>query len=561
MKLYKEVLKKYKNMIIIYIVIGIIINFLNIYEISLFEKIIDSFANDTLTIFLILFYGFIMLINLIIGYIENYPERKLLNGLPLSFKLQALKKMKTIEYLEYQKLGTGVISERVNEGSVSAANSLMNFWFKLFRYLIPTALFSLIYIAKIDLKLLLFVLIGYLVVMIITKVLLKKLYSIKEKVLVSSELLNKHLIRGFMELVIFRTNKKYDSEIKITEKGINNIVDGKTKIKLIHEIFFTAFGILVAFLKIGILLYAFYNKNLTVGEIVAIITLLGKAYEPIAIFNVEFIDYRLNKVALNRYLKLLDLKDCSNIDNGLNIDVNGNIEFKNVYFNYSNKKVLNDISFNIEKNTSVAFVGETGSGKSTIIKLISGLIKPKKGQILIDNNELDKINLDSYYDYLSYISQDSIIFDGTLKENIVFDKRVNDEEIERVLKLVCLDKFYEKLPDKLNTELGEKGVLLSGGERQRIALSRLFFDNSKIVILDEATSAMDNITEKEVMKNLKKNLKNKTFIIIAHRLDTIKEVDNIFVVLDGKIIDKGTYNDLKQNNNYFKKLTLKDKNV
>ena len=96
MKLYKEVLKKYKNMIIIYIVIGIIINFLNIYEISLFEKIIDSFANDTLTIFLILFYGFIMLINLIIGYIENYPERKLLNGLPLSFKLQALKKMKTI---------------------------------------------------------------------------------------------------------------------------------------------------------------------------------------------------------------------------------------------------------------------------------------------------------------------------------------------------------------------------------------------------------------------------------------------------------------------------------
>lgn len=561
MKLYKEVLKKYKDMIIIYIVIGIIINFLNVFEINLLEKIIDSFTNNTLTIFLILFYGFIMLINLIIGYIENYPERQLLNGLPLSFKLQALKKMKTIEYSEYQKLGTGIISERVSEGSTAAANSLMNFWFKLFRYLIPTALFSLIYIAKIDLRLLVFVLIGYVVVMIITKILLKKLYSIKEKVLVSSELLNKHLIRGFMELVIFRTNKKYDSEIKITEKGINNIVDGKTKIKLIHEIFFTAFGILVAFLKIGILLYAFYNKNLTVGEIVAIITLLGKAYEPIAIFNVEFIDYRLNKVALNRYLKLLDLKDCSNIDNGLNIKVNGNIEFKNVFFNYPNKKVLDDISFNIEKNTSVAFVGETGSGKSTIIKLLSGLIKPKKGQILIDNQELDKINLDSYYDYLSYISQDSIIFDGTLKENIVFDKRVNDEEIEKVLKLVCLDKFYEKLPDKLDTELGEKGILLSGGERQRIALARIFFDNSKIVILDEATSAMDNITEKEVMKNLKKYLKDKTFIIIAHRLDTIKDANNIFVVLDGKIIDKGTYNDLKQNNKYFKELTLKDKNI
>ena len=466
--------------------------------------------------------------------------------------------MKTIEYSEYQKLGTGIISQRVQEGSIAAADSLMNYHFKLIRYLIPTALFSLIYIASINIKLLFIVLIGYIFVMIITKILLKKLYSIKEKVLVSSEILNKHLIRCFMELVVFRTNKKYDSEIKITDKGIKNIVDGKTKIKLIHEIFITAFGMIVAILKIVMLVYVFYSNNLTLGEIVAIITLLSKAYEPIAIFNVEYIDYKLNKQAINRYIKLLDLKDTTNIDNGLKIKDIKKIEIKDVYFSYPNKQVLNNINLTIKENESVAFVGETGSGKSTIIKLITGLIKPKEGQVLIDNEDLKNIDLNSYYDSLTYISQDSIIFDGTLKENIVFNKKVSDEQIEKVLELVCLKEFYDKLPDGLDTELGEKGILVSGGERQRIALARIFFDDSKFVILDEATSAMDNITEKQVMKNLNQ-LEAKTFIVVAHRLNTIKNIDKIFIVLNGKIQDYGTYNELEEKNDYFKQLTLKEK--
>ncbi len=557
MKLYKEVIKKYKKMIFFYVIIGIIINFLNVYEVNLFQRILDSFVIEKVSLSLIVIYGIVILFNQIIGYVENYPEQQLNNGLPLSFKLQALKKMKTIEYLEYQKIGTGILYERVEEGSNAASYNLINFYFKLIRYLIPTTLFSLIYIAKINIKLLLIILLGYLLVMIITKILLKKLYSIKEKVLVNSEILNKHLIRGFMELVVFRTNKKYDSEIKITDNGIKNIVDGKTKIKLVHEIFFTAFGMIVAILKITMLIYAFYNKNLTIGEIVAVITLLGKAYEPIAIFNVEYISYKLNKQSVKRYVKLLELKDTANIGTGIKINNIGNIKFENVYFNYPNKQVLNDITFSIKKHENIAFVGETGSGKSTIIKLIAGLIKPKQGKILIDNEDLENIDLNSYYDSLTYIGQDSIIFDGTLKENIVFDKKVSDEEIEKVLELVCLKDFYEKLPDKLETELGEKGILVSGGERQRIALARIFFDNSKIIILDEATSAMDNITEKHVMKNLY-NL-DKTFIIVAHRLNAIKNIDNIFVVLDGTIIDNGAYNELEKRNEYFKELTLKEK--
>ena len=212
------------------------------------------------------------------------------------------------------------------------------------------------------------------------------------------------------------------------------------------------------------------------------------------------------------------------------------------------------MSFKINKNSSVALVGESGSGKSTIIKLILGLIKYNKGNILIDNNELSKLNLNTFYDNITYVSQEAPIFDGTLRENLIFDKKINDDEIIKILNLVYLNKFYEKLENGLDTELGEKGVRMSGGERQRVALARLFFDDSKIIILDEATSAMDNITEKHVMENIVKQLDNKTLIIIAHRLETIKDVDKIYVLFDGVIQEQGKYDELKSKNGYFTKL-------
>ena len=183
-----------------------------------------------------------------------------------------------------------------------------------------------------------------------------------------------------------------------------------------------------------------------------------------------------------------------------------------------------------------------------------GLIKYKSGKILIDEEELSNLNLNSLYDNITYVSQEAPIFDGTLRENLIFDKRINDEQILKVLKLVCLDRFYERLENGLDTELGEKGIRLSGGERQRVALARLFFDDSKIIILDEATSAMDNITEKMIMKNIIGQLKNKTLIIIAHRLETIKDVDTIYVLSNGTIKEHGKYEKLLTKNGFFAEL-------
>ena len=555
MKLFKEVIKNNLKMIVFYVMIGVVINFLDLYLVTYYQKILDAFQFGTLTILPLVIYGVLLIVSTILGYVENYPEQQVKNKLYLDFKLQSLKKMNTIDYLSYQKIGTGRLTQKVEDGAEASRDVMVDFWLKIMRWLLPTALFSLIFIYQVKKEFVLFIIAGYVVVIIVSNVILKKLYSLKEKILFNQEFLNKHLVRGFMELVVFRTNKKFDTEIQVSKDGIKNIVDGKTKIKLVHELFFSLFALIVNVLQVLVLAYAVLKSNLSVGAIVTVIALLGKAYEPIAIFNVEYVDYKLNKVTVKKYLELLDLKDDENLTSGNVIkNVNGKLEFKDVTFGYSDKKIVDGLSFGIESGRSVAFVGESGSGKSTIIKLIIGLLKNQEGKILVDGKDLSKINLNSFYDHVSYVSQEVPVFDGTLRENLVFDKKVTDEEIVKVLNLVCLDKFYERLENGLDTELGEKGIRMSGGERQRLALARLFFDDAKIIILDEATSAMDNVTEKEVMKNVLDYLTNKTILIIAHRLETIKDVDEIFVLEDGVIVETGTYKSLIKKDGYFKKL-------
>ena len=555
MKLFKEVIKNNWKMIVFYVLIGIVINFLDLYAVTYYQKILDAFQFGELTLLPLVIYGLLLVISTILGYVENYPEQQTINGLYLDFKLQALRKMKTIDYLEYQKFGTGRLIQKIEDGAIASRDVMIDFWLKILRWLLPTILFSLVFIFNVKKELVLFVLVGYVIVILVSNVILKKLYVLKEKILFNQEFLNKHLVRSLMELVVFRTNKKYDTEIKITKEGIKNIVDGKTKIKLVHEIFFSLFALIVNVLKVIILAYAVMEGDLTVGAVVTIISLLGKAYEPIAIFNVEYVDYKLNKITVNKYLEFLNVKDDDALENGELIKkLNGRIELKNISFGYDDNQVINDLSLAIDPGTSIALVGESGSGKSTIIKLLMGLIKPDDGKVLVDGIDLGKVSLNSYYDHVSYVSQEVPIFDGTLRENLVFDKNVSDEEIIEVLKLVSLEQFYLKLQNGLDTELGEKGIKLSGGEKQRVALARLFFEDTKIIILDEATSALDNITEKKVMNSIFEKLSNRTVIMIAHRLESIKDVDEVLVLKDGEIVERGLYDELLQRDGYFTKL-------
>lgn len=546
MKAIIGVLKQKKVLLLYYILFGIVINSLNLVSISYFQEIIDTYPKGLLGWRNIVIYSILLIVPTILAYLDNYPHQQLFEGLYLDFKLLSIDKISRIDYSNYQKYGVGQLIQKIEEGALALRNSITTFWLTIIRELVPNVILSLLLIYNLEKRLLFYILIGYVFVALTTTFLLKKLYSIKENILIDQELFNKKLVRGLMEMVLFRLNNRYKSESRILSRNASSITNARTKLTMVHELFFTIFGLIINLLKIVVLVYAIFEAKLSVGSIVAIVTLLGKAYEPIAIFNVIYVDYKLNKLAIQRYLDFLDCKDDSHIYYGRSYKLkNDDIRISELAFSYNKKNYLfEDFNLTIKKNSTTAFVGSSGSGKSTIIKIILGLIKLDNGEIYFENVKLSEIKLECLYKQISYLPQESTVFDGTLRENIVLDKEICDEDIINVLKNVELLDFYTKLELGLDTELGEKGIIVSGGERQRISLARLYFDNSELIILDEATSALDNITEQKVMNRLLREFKNKTIIIIAHRLESIKGVDRIIVFKNGKVSESGSFDSL-----------------
>ena len=555
MRYIKEILKNNKLWVLAYIGLGIFNAFMANYKTDYFQKVIDGLAAGTLTFAGVITYGLILLVNYCMNYLDNYLEKKLEYGIYLDFKLLSLRKISTIDYTEYQKIGTGKLVQRIENGSSAGRNVVFNFWLRLIRDLLPTIVFSVYFIWKID-KIITYILfVGYILIFIITNILLKFLYKIKEKILNSEELFNHFLVRGFMEMLVFRMSKQFPSEIKKTRSAKEDIVSSKVKMNMIHEAFFTIFALLVAMLDIGILFYAWKTKNLTVGSIVALIALIENAYTPIAIFNVLYVQYKLDKASYKRFEEFLDLKEDNQLRNGdaIHTDI-GEISIKNLSFQYEERKIIDDLSLFIKRGQKIAFVGESGSGKSTVIKILLGLLKYNQGEIYLGDMELSGICLNNLYDRVSYISQDVPVFDGTIKENLVFEKNVSEEQMLDALKEVQLSHLVENLAEGLDTEIGEKGTCLSGGEKQRLAFARLWFENPELVVLDEATSAMDNLTEENVMKSVMLKMKDKTVIAIAHRLNSIAGFDRIILFREGKIVGQGTFEELLHTDSYFKEL-------
>ena len=555
MNYLKEIAGKNKIWICIYISLGIGLSFLSNYNISFFQKLIDKFTDGTLSLPVILVYGGLLLLLCLGNYLDEYPMQKLNNGIYLDLKLLALYKRSRIDYLAYQSMGTGKLIQRVENGAMAGKNILCQFWFRIARELLPSALFSLFFIYRLNHVIACTVACGYLLVFLITNLLLKLLYRMKERVLDNEELLNHFLTRGFMEMVVFRLNRKFGAEIKKAEKARDQIVRSKIGISFIHEAFFAAFAILITLIKASLIIYAWYTRSISIGSVVALLTLVDNAYTPIAIFNVLFVQFRLDSSAFGRYADFLDLPEESRLFEGKKLpEFHGDISIRKAVFSYHDMPVLKEVSLSISPGEKVALAGNSGSGKSTLIKLIAGLLKTEEGSISIDGNDLNRLNLDSYYRHITYIPQESPVFDGTLRENLFFDALLPDEDAIRVLNKVQLKGWFDNLPDGLDTQLGEKGIKLSGGERQRLALARLWFSSSRLIILDEATSAMDNVTEELVMNEVLSLTNGRNIIAIAHRLNSIRSFDRILLLKNGRLEGDGSFSDLMTYNPYFQEL-------
>ena len=226
--------------------------------------------------------------------------------------------------------------------------------------------------------------------------------------------------------------------------------------------------------------------------------------------------------------------------------ISGDVVFKDVSFSYlEDSEVIHNISFEAKKGSMTALVGTSGSGKSTIAGLTASFLNPNSGKITVDGIDLSKIKLSSYRKKLGVVLQDDFLFEGTIKDNILFpNPKASDKQLQDAIRAANVHEFTERFEDGINTLIGDRGVKLSGGQRQRITIARAIIANPRILILDEATSNLDNESESLIQESLKKLMKGRTTFVIAHRLSTIRQADQILVIENGEIAEKGTHDNL-----------------
>lgn len=256
---------------------------------------------------------------------------------------------------------------------------------------------------------------------------------------------------------------------------------------------------------------------------------------------------------------LIEKSEIKNVKNGIK-KVNGKIEFKNIFFKYtdSNVQALNGISFLIKPKSSLGIIGVTGSGKTTALKLITRSYNTSSGEILLDDHSLNKIDLIHLRENIGVVPQDSFLFSDTIINNIRFgNEKASKKEIEKVCEIAGIHKEILKFKDQYNTMLGERGVNLSGGQKQRVCIARALVKKPKILIMDDCLSALDTETEEKIIKSLNEYIKDTTTIISSHRISSIQNLDKIIVLNDGKIIQKGSHDELINENGYYKQLYFK----
>ena len=340
-------------------------------------------------------------------------------------------------------------------------------------------------------------------------------------------------------------------EAKVFSGGVERLLDNVLRSITAISIMSTSATTLMGFVGAGVLYLGsrqILAHKLTTGGLFEFIFLLGFLVAPM--FQVVGVGTQITEAlaGLDRTQEILHEKpeDESPARTKTVGDILGNVEFDHVSFAYdAGKEVLHDVSFVSSPGTITALVGPSGSGKSTIISLVAAFHEPSEGKLLLDGQDLSTIRLDSYRVHLGVVLQDTFLFDGTIRENIGFARPgAGEEEILRACRIARVDEFAEKFEKQYDTIVGERGVKLSGGQRQRVSIARAILANPRILILDEATSSLDSESEAAIQEGLSYLMKGRTTFVIAHRLSTIRRADQILVVENGRIVERGTHDSL-----------------
>lgn len=365
-------------------------------------------------------------------------------------------------------------------------------------------------------------------------------------------------ISGSTLMKIFTKEKDAYNQFESTNKKVIKL---QIKESLAGRWFFMTMSIFITLGPMIIYLYGgylFMQDKMSIGEIVAFVTLLDRLYRPVTQLSNIHIDVTRSLALFQRIFDYLDMKEekADKIDAKNLEDIEGYIDFENVSFSYKRGiEVLHNINFSIEPDTMTALVGASGVGKTTVTNLIPRLYETSEGSIKIDGIDISDIKLHSLRSQIGIVMQEPYLFNDTIEANLRYGREdATDEEIIEACKSAYIHDFIMSLPEKYKTIVGNRGVKLSGGEKQRISIARVILKNPRILILDEATSSLDSVSEMYIQKALVPLLKGRTSIVIAHRLSTILSANNILVFEEGKIVQSGKHENLLIEGGLYKKL-------
>ncbi len=560
-KFIKLVINQKKLLLIVFF-ISLLISIIGVLGAFIFQIIIDGIEKNSETVFLghtlseiciaiIILYIFQAVIEVLRGYFLAVLSKNV--EIPLMLDYYNHVTDLPVKHLSSRK--TGEIMARFDDASsiqsiVSGATlSLM-----LDTLMVTICIIILFSLNHILFYITLFTVLAYTIVIIFF---IKPIKNVNEKLMEE----NAEVVSYLKESIDgIETIKAFGAEKLVKEKTaskfikfVNNSMKGS-----IISIFQNSLSELVASIGIIILLWSgiilVMNNKISLGVLFTFYSLLGYFLEPIQrLINLQP-ELQTAVVAAERLNDIFDLEIEEECDNKINL--NNTIKIENLDFRYGNRElVLKNINISIEKGERVALVGESGSGKTTLVKLIMAFYKPEKGKILIGNTNIATLNPKNVRENIAYISQEVFLFSDSIKNNLTLgNENITMEEIEEACRLSMADSFIQKMPMGYNTLLGENGHDLSGGQKQRLAIARALLKKPTIIIMDEATSNLDVITEqsiKEILDNLSGNI---TCIIIAHRLNTIKNCDTIYVMKEGEILEYGSHKELIEKNSFYKKI-------
>ena len=420
------------------------------------------------------------------------------------------------------------------------------------------AIISIMIYFSFKLSMLTFIILPFVVItsLSITKI-LNKIYDASKVVRTNINTFLAESIYGAKLIKIFNIQKEKQIECeKLTQEFVDTRIPSAT-----YEGLFPGLMTLFENLAIAIIVTATINNwfgiSIEIGSIYIFVSYIKSLFEPInrIIDNIEIVQEAV--VSINKIYDILDHKEyLEDFEKGKELNhVNGKIEFKNVWFAYEKDNwILKNINFVINPGETIALVGKTGSGKTTITNLINRFYDVQKGEILLDGININEFKKRDLRRHIGTVLQDPFIFARSIKDNIKLNKKISDEEINNAIKMSSATDFVNSLPNKINEIAKERGESFSAGQKQLIAFARIFAHNPDIFILDEATANIDTYTENLIQKSIDKLSKEKTAIFIAHRLSTIVNVDKIIVLDKGEIIEQGNHNELLQTNGYYAKL-------